>query len=61
VSACEHNDAVRLERHYRRTLSGHMEADGKAVTCGRCGDRWFFRDRIQLPDWLRAELIRRGL
>ena len=22
---------------------------------------WFFRDRIQLPDWLRAELIRHGL
>jgi len=61
MSKCEHNSSVRLERHYRRTLSGHMEPDGKAVTCGTCGDRWFFRDRIQLPNWLRAELIRHGL
>ncbi len=61
MSACEHNDVLRLERQYRRTLSGHVEPDGKIVICGKCGGHWFFSDPIQLPNWLRGELIRRGL
>jgi hypothetical protein len=38
-----------------------MEIDGKEAVCGKCGDRWEFRDRRRLPDWLRQELINRGL
>jgi hypothetical protein len=29
--------------------------------CGSCGDRWRFMDRVHLPEWLKAELIRRRL
>ena len=38
-----------------------MEADGKIVVCDACGDSWHFRDRVQLPEWLRQELTDRGL
>jgi hypothetical protein len=38
-----------------------MEIDGKEAVCGKCGDRWEFRDPRQLPEWLRQELIDRGL
>jgi hypothetical protein len=38
-----------------------MEIDGKEAVCGKCGARWEFRDRRQLPEWLRQELINRGL
>jgi hypothetical protein len=61
VNTCQHDAHLCLVRHYRRTLSGYTQPDGKNVVCGQCGDSWYFRDRSQLPDWLRAELIRRGL
>jgi len=61
MSICQHTENLSLIREFRRTVSGHMEPDGKSVVCGRCGDRWRFMDRVQLPYWLRAELIRRGL
>jgi hypothetical protein len=38
-----------------------MEIDGEEAVCGKCGDRWQFRDRRQLPEWLRQELINHGL
>ena len=61
VNTCQHNVHLCLVRRDRRTLSGHTQPDGKDVVCGQCGDSWSFRDRAQLPEWLRAELIRRGL
>jgi hypothetical protein len=59
--ACQHTEHLSLVREFRRTVSGRAEPDGKSVVCGSCGDRWRFIDRVQLPEWLRAELIRRGL
>jgi hypothetical protein len=61
MSACQHTEHLSLVREFRRTLSGRAEPDGKSVVCGSCGDRWRFMDRLQLPEWLRAELIRRRL
>jgi hypothetical protein len=61
MSACQHTELLSLVREYRRTASGREEPDGKSVLCGSCGAKWHFRNRLQLPDWLRAELIRRGL
>lgn len=58
---CQHTESLWLVEEFRRTLGGHLEMDGKSVVCGQCGDRWYFRDRRQLPDWLRAELQQRGL
>jgi len=58
---CQHNESLSLAQHLRRTASGRVEIDGKEAVCGRCGDRWEFRDRTQLPQWLRQELINRGL
>lgn len=58
---CQHMTSLQLREHFRRTAGGHMEADGKTVVCGGCGDSWHFRDRMQLPDWLRQELTDRGL
>ena len=58
---CQHTELLSLAQHLRRTASGHMEVDGKEAVCGKCGDRWEFRDRRQLPEWLRQELINRGL
>src|SRR5215470_7926277 len=60
-SACQHTEHLSLVREFRQTLSGRAEPDGRSVVCGSCGDRWRFMDRVQLPDWLRAELVRRGL
>jgi hypothetical protein len=60
-SACQHTEHLSLVAEFRRTAGGHMEPDGKSVVCGACGDRWHFRARVQLPDWLRYELINRGL
>ena len=61
ISACQHTEQLSLVREFRHTLSGRAEPDGRSVVCGSCGDRWRFVDRVQLPEWLRAELIRRGL
>jgi hypothetical protein len=61
MSTCQHTDCLSLVREFRRTLSGRAEPDGKSIVCGSCGDRWRFMDRVQLPEWLRAELIRRRL
>lgn len=58
---CEHTTSLRLREEYRRTAGGHTEADGKIVVCGACGDSWHFRDRRQLPEWLRQELTDKGL
>jgi hypothetical protein len=58
---CQHTTSLRLREEYRRTAGGHTEADGKTVVCGACGDSWHFRDRMQLPAWLRQELTDRGL
>ena len=58
---CQHTELLSLTQHLRRTAGGHMETDGKEAVCGKCGDRWQFRDRRQLPEWLRQELINRGL
>jgi hypothetical protein len=52
---------LQLREEFRRTAGGHMERDGKTVVCDGCGDSWHFRDRTQLPEWLRQELIDRGL
>ena len=57
----QHTELLSLAQRLRRTAGGHMEIDGKEAVCGRCGDRWEFRDRQQLPQWLRQELINRGL
>ncbi len=59
--ACQHTASLRLREEFRRTAGGHTEADGKTVVCGACGDSWHFRDRLQLPEWLRQELTDRGL
>jgi hypothetical protein len=61
MSACQHMAHLSLVKEFRRTLSGRSEPYGKSVVCGSCGDRWHFMDRVQLPEWLRAELIRRRL
>jgi hypothetical protein len=61
MSTCQHTENLSLVREFRRTAGGHAEPDGKSVLCSSCGDKWRFRDRVQLPEWLRAELIRRGL
>jgi hypothetical protein len=61
MSACQHTEHLSLVREFRRTASGRAEPDGKSVLCGNCGDRWRFLDRVQLPEWLKAELIRHGL
>ena len=61
MSACQHTEHLSLVREFRRTASGRAEPDGKSVLCGRCGDRWRFMDRVQLPEWLKAELRRRAL
>jgi hypothetical protein len=58
---CQHITSLRLREEFRRTAGGHTEADGKTVVCGACGDSWHFRDRMQLPEWLRQELTDRGL
>ena len=58
---CQHNVLLSLVQHLRHTAGGHIEVDGKEAVCGSCGDRWEFRDRRQLPQWLRQELINRGL
>jgi hypothetical protein len=58
---CQHTTSLRLTEEFRRTAGGHTEADGKTVVCGSCGDSWHFRDRVQLPEWLRQELTDRGL
>jgi hypothetical protein len=61
MKACQHMGLLSLVREFRRTLSGRAEPDGKSVVCGSCGDRWRFIDRLQLPEWLRAELVLRRL
>ena len=61
MSACQHTERLSLVKEFRRTLSGRAEPDGKSIVCGSCGGRWRFMDRLQLPEWLRAELIRRRL
>ena len=58
---CQHTTSLWLREEFRRTAGGHTEADGKTVVCGVCGDSWHFRDRLQLPEWLRQELTDRGL
>jgi len=58
---CQHTASLRLREEFRRTAGGHTEVDGKTVVCGACGDSWHFRDRVQLPEWLRQELTDRGL
>jgi hypothetical protein len=58
---CQHTASLALKEEFRRTAGGHTEADGKTVVCGACGDRWHFRDRVQLPEWLRQEMRDRGL
>ena len=58
---CQHTELLSLAQRLRRTAGGHMEIDGKEAVCGNCGDRWEFRNRKQLPQWLRQELIKRGL
>ena len=58
---CQHTTSLWLREEFRRTAGGHTEADGKTVVCGACGDCWHFRDRVQLPEWLRQELTERGL
>ena len=58
---CQHTTSLALREEFRRTSGGHLEPDGKAVVCNGCGDSWHFRDRTQLPEWLRQELIDRGL
>ena len=58
---CQHTTSLRLREEYRRTAGGHAEADGKTVVCEACGDSWHFRDRRQLPEWLRQQLTDRGL
>lgn len=58
---CQHTTSLRLREKFRRTAGGHMEADGNTVVCDGCGDSWHFGDRTQLPEWLRQELIDRGL
>jgi len=50
-----------LPQRLRRTGGGHMEVDDKEAVYGKCRDRWEFRDRSQLPQWFRQELINRGL
>jgi hypothetical protein len=60
-ATCQHTELLSLAQHLRRTASGHTEIDGKEAVCGKCGDRWEFRDRSQLPEWLRQELTNRGL
>lgn len=60
-ATCQHTELLSVAPHLRRTAAGHMEMDGKEAVCGKCGDRWEFRDRRQLPEWLRQELINRGL
>ena len=60
-ATCQHTDLLTLAQRMRRTAGGHMEFDGKEAVSGKCGDRWEFRDRRQLPQWLRQELINRGL
>ena len=61
MSACQHMAHLSLVKVFRRTLSGRAQPDGKSVVCGNCGNKWRFMDRLQLPEWLRAELIRRRL
>ena len=61
AGGCQHTQNLSLVNEFRRTVSGRREPDGKSVVCGCCGDRWRFANRVQLPEWLRAELIRRGL
>ena len=58
---CQHTTSLWLREEFRRTAGGHTEADGKTIVCGACGDCWHFRDRVQLPEWLRQELTERGL
>jgi len=57
---CQHTASLWLREEFRRTAGGHTEVDGKTVVCGACGDSWHFRDRVQLPEWLRQELTDRG-
>jgi len=52
-SACALKLLRSLAKRLRRTAGGHMEVDGKEAVCGKCGDRWEFRDRSQLPQWFR--------
>jgi len=61
LPSLQHITSLRLREEFRRTAGGHTEADGKTVVCGACGDSWHFRDRVQLPEWLRQELTDRGL
>ena len=61
MSACQHIGHLWRVSEYRRTAGGRAEPDGNSIVCGSCGDRWRFTDRLQLPEWLRAELRRRGL
>ena len=58
---CQHTELLSLAQLLRRTACGQMEVDGKEAVCGTCGDRWEFRNRKQLPQWLRQALISRGL
>ena len=58
---CQHTATLMLREEFRRTAGGHTEPDGKTVVCQACGDSWHFRDRGQLPEWLRQELRDRGL
>ena len=60
-ATCQHTQSLSLAHRVRRTAGGHTEFDGKEAVCGTCGDRWEFRDRQQLPHWLRQELMNRGL
>jgi hypothetical protein len=60
-ATCQHTELLSLAQRLRRTAGGHVEVDVKQAVCGECGDRWEFRDRRQLPEWLRQELINRGL
>jgi len=61
MSTCQHTQQLSLVSEIRRTVSGRPVADGSSVVCGSCGDKWRFMNRVQLPEWLRAELMRRGL
>jgi hypothetical protein len=61
MGSCQHITELSLVEEFRRTVSGRTEPNGKSVVCGNCGDRWSFMYRLQLPEWLRAELRRRGL
>jgi hypothetical protein len=60
-SANQLTQHLSLIAEFRRIAGGRIEPDGKSVVCGACDDRWYFRDRVQLPGGLRYELIKRGI